>query len=346
MEIDVDGVAQKGELKAYAISEHVEKGGTHSGDATLLLPAQNISKEVEARIIEDSGKIAAALNISGPFNTQFLVKDDFVGVIETNLRASRSVPFVSKTYDVPFVRLATEIMADVDTPVPFASRCLDPVEHVAVKSPQFSFKRLLGADPILGVEMSSTGEVACFGATKEEAFLKSVLAAGFRIPAAGGVVYFAMPEGADQKYIEVAKAFEAQGFQIMPASVSTAEELAAGGVTMLETMDRAEWRASDNHAGALEPVKAGGIELVVDLTKHESLYDLRRASVDFSVPLITDVEQATLLAAALEDKPNLTITPHNEYFDQKEYYANAKPKPRPKQTVSPLAHDATALPGI
>ena len=237
-------------------------------------------------------------------------------------------------------------MADVDTDVPFASRCLDPVEHVAVKSPQFSFKRLLGADPILGVEMSSTGEVACFGATKEEAFLKSVLAAGFRIPAAGGVVYFAMPEGADQKYIEVAKAFEEQGFQIVPASVSTAEELAAGGVTMLETMDRAEWRASDNVAASLEPVKAGGVELVVDLTKHEALYDIRRASVDFSVPLITDVEQATLLAAALRAKPSLTITPHNEYFDQKEYYANAKPKPRPKQTVSPLERNANALPGI
>ena len=177
--IDVDGVAKDGEIINMAISEHLEKGGVHSGDATLILPSQNIPNNVLDIITKNTKSIAKELNITGPFNTQFLAKNDWVGVIETNLRASRSVPFVSKVYNENFIQNATNAIMNKK------HKEYNPnikVNHVGVKCPQFSYHRLLGSDPILDVEMSSTGEVACFGENFAEAYLKSLKSSNVEIP--------------------------------------------------------------------------------------------------------------------------------------------------------------------
>ena len=163
-EIECDAVASKGKLINWAISEHVENAGVHSGDATMVLPSDTISAKLHSRLVQVSAKIAQALEISGPMNVQYIVKDNDVKVIECNLRASRSFPFVSKTYNIDFIETATRIFLGQNlTPNPL---CDMPLKHVCVKFPMFSFQRLLGADPQLGVEMASTGEVACFGDNK------------------------------------------------------------------------------------------------------------------------------------------------------------------------------------
>jgi len=177
-EIDLDAVCNNGELITYAICEHVENAGVHSGDATLVLPAHTISKEIQNKLLEVVKIIGAKLNVSGIFNTQFLVKEDWYGVIETNLRASRSIPFVSKTLDIDFIKLGTYAMVDVQG-LEFVHK---EINYVGVKCPQFSFSRLPEADPILGVEMASTGEVACFGKTLDEAYLKALIASRSGVP--------------------------------------------------------------------------------------------------------------------------------------------------------------------
>merc|ERR1719199_1488780 len=179
-EIEFDGVASKGKILNYAISEHVENAGVHSGDATLVLPAQHLYVETIRRIKKISSVIANSLNITGPFNMQFIAKDNFVKVIECNLRASRTFPFVSKTFDFNFISLATKAMLNIPCK-PHNISLLD-LDYVGIEAPQFSFTRLQGADPTLGVEMSSTGEVACFGKTMHEAYLLALLAAGFKLP--------------------------------------------------------------------------------------------------------------------------------------------------------------------
>merc|ERR1719230_249445 len=180
-EVELDAVGQNGELLNYAIAEHVENAGVHSGDATLLLPAQKLFVETHRRVKAISLKICRALKISGPFNVQFMCKENEVKVIECNLRASRSLPFISKTYNVNFIELATRAM--VGLPVKAATIAPMDIDFVACKVPVFSFGRLKNSDPRLGVEMQSTGEVACFGQNQYEAFLKAFLAAGFKIPA-------------------------------------------------------------------------------------------------------------------------------------------------------------------
>merc|ERR1711871_311279 len=179
-EIEMDAVAMDGKLINYVISEHVENAGVHSGDATLILPPQKLYVETVKRVKRITKRIAAALKISGPFNIQFLSKDNEIKVIECNLRASRSFPFVSKTYNVNFIDLATRIMVGKHVRPKLID--LADIDHVAIKAPMFSFTRLQGADPVLRVEMASTGEVACFGKNKWEAFLKAMLSTGFKLP--------------------------------------------------------------------------------------------------------------------------------------------------------------------
>merc|ERR1719261_1445267 len=176
-EVELDAVGQNGKIINYAIAEHVENAGVHSGDATLLLPAQKLFVETHRRVKKIGQKICRALKISGPFNIQFMCKENEVKVIECNLRASRSLPFISKTYNVNFIELATRAM--VGLPVQAASIQPMDIDFVACKVPVFSFGRLKNSDPRLGVEMQSTGEVACFGQNQHEAFLKSFLASGF-----------------------------------------------------------------------------------------------------------------------------------------------------------------------
>merc|ERR1719204_2825148 len=177
-EIEMDAVAKDGKLLNYCISEHVENAGVHYGDATLIVPAQNLYIETMKRVKKTTMKIAAALNITGPFNIQYLCKDNEIKVIECNLRASRSFPFVSKTLNVDFINLATRAM--LGEKVKKAAFSLDNFDYVCVKAPMFSFTRRQGADPVLRVEMASTGEVACFGETKHEAFLKALISSNFK----------------------------------------------------------------------------------------------------------------------------------------------------------------------
>ncbi len=179
-EIELDAVARDGEMMAYAISEHVEFAGVHSGDATMVFPAQKIYFETARRIKRISRQIAKELNISGPFNIQFLAKDNDIKVIECNLRASRSMPFVSKVLKINLIELATKVMLGLPAEKP--SKTVFELDYVGVKAPQFSFSRLAKADPVLGVDMSSTGEVGCIGEGFYEAILKAMFSVGYRVP--------------------------------------------------------------------------------------------------------------------------------------------------------------------
>src|SRR5262249_31635897 len=180
-EIELDAVAQHGEIKVFVISEHIENAGVHSGDATIVLPPQTLNAETKTRIEEVGRAVAKALNITGPFNMQFLAKDNQVYVIEVNLRASRTFPFISKVTGVNFIEVFVDALFQDTIP----AITLPALTFPAVKAPQFSFSRLTGADPALRVEMASTGEVACFGEDLEEAYLKAIIATGGTIPRKG-----------------------------------------------------------------------------------------------------------------------------------------------------------------
>lgn len=312
IEVDVDGVAEDGEIKAYAISEHVEKGGTHSGDATLVLPAHTLDKKTMAAIKSDTQKIAKSLEITGPFNTQFLVKDDWIGVIETNLRASRSVPFVSKILDVPFVRMATKAMLNKDNEFSERLRSADvcdhahDLKHVGVKSPQFSFKRLLGADPRLGVEMSSTGEVACLGRTVSEGFLKSLISAGFRPPRRGDTIHITAPERDTKDFLSVASKLDKLGYNLIAGDEHTSALL--GKKHIKSSLDTS---IDGKEHGT---IRGREVDMVLELSGEADKYSTRRTATDFSISLMTDMEQAKLLVNALEEDPQLEISAHDDYF--------------------------------
>ena len=222
LEIELDAVARQGEMILWAISEHIERAGVHSGDATLVFPAQRLSVEVLRQARQVGEKLAQALQITGPFNVQMLVKHDAVKVIECNLRASRSFPFVSKVSGVNFIREAIRAMLGVE---PSHATRLRPgdLECVAVKAAQFSFDRLKGADPTLGVEMTSTGEVACFGATREEALLKAMLAAGFKLHSKGALLALDAVAGSST-FFEEATILRDLGLELF-AMLKTAESL-------------------------------------------------------------------------------------------------------------------------
>lgn len=199
-EIEFDAVALNGRVLNYAISEHVENAGVHSGDATLVLPAQNLYQETVRRIKKIGQAIASALRITGPFNVQLMAKSNDIKVIECNLRASRSFPFVSKTLNANFITLATKAMLGLPAK-PYAISLSD-IDYVAVKAPMFSFTRLRGADPTLGVEMASTGEVACFGESLHEAFRLAIEATGFKLPPAGGGVLVSIAKSDDDQALD------------------------------------------------------------------------------------------------------------------------------------------------
>ena len=232
-EVEFDGVAQGGRVVAHAISEHVEPAGVHSGDATLILPPATLSPFYMAQARTYAARVAAALNISGPFNIQFLAKGGDVSIIECNLRASRSTPFVSKTVGCDFAALATEVMLGVDVSGRQGLPGLDtpprPTAYVGVKSPMFSFTRLGGADPVLGVEMASTGEVACFGANHHEAFLKSLMATNFALPKDS--ILLSSTNADLPELVHSAYKLGALGFKLM-ATPDTAAYLAARGIAV------------------------------------------------------------------------------------------------------------------
>lgn len=224
-EIEMDAIAKNGKLIMHYISEHVENAGVHSGDATLILPPQDLDPETVRRIEEATAKIANALNVTGPFNVQFIAKNNDIKVIECNLRAARSFPFVSKVTGVDAIELATKVMLDIPVE-PYPDLGL-PADYVGVKVPQFSFSRLSGADPILGVEMASTGEVACFGRDKYEAYLKALLSTGIVLP---------------KKNI----LFSVGGFKEKMEILPSVQKLAAAGYNIFATSGTADFLSEHN----------------------------------------------------------------------------------------------------
>ncbi|BBM85200.1 carbamoyl-phosphate synthase (glutamine-hydrolyzing) large subunit [Candidatus Uabimicrobium amorphum] len=315
-EIEMDAVANKGELVAYAISEHIENAGVHSGDATLVLPAQNLYIETIRRIRDITRKIARHLNISGPFNIQYLAKDNSIKVIECNLRSSRTFPFVSKTLGVNFIDLATRVM--LGEKVEKVSLPIFDLDYVCIKAPQFSFTRLHGADPILGVEMASTGEVACFGENRYEAFLKALLSTGFRIPKKN-ILLSTGPMVQKLEFLDSARKLQKMGFKLF-ASAGTAKFLSKEGI---ET-SMLHWPLErDKQPNIHDYLTQGKIDLVINIPKSNERseltngYLIRRTSVDFSVSLITNIKCAKLFVESLWHDKNWPVKSWDEYIDRR-----------------------------
>ena len=296
-EIEMDAVAQDGVIKAYAISEHIEFAGVHSGDATIQFPPQKLYVETMRRIKKVSSKIAEALHISGPFNIQYLAKDNDIKVIECNLRASRSFPFVSKVLKINFIDLATKIMLGI--PVERPAKSAFDLEYVGIKASQFSFSRLQGADPVLGVDMSSTGEVGCIGDDTSEAILKSMLSVGYQIPKRSVLLSTGT---AKQKadLLDAAHRLHNNGF-IIYATGGTHQYLSDNGIPSIQVY----WPSQpDRHPQAIDLLHEHQIDLVVNIPKNltstelSNGYKIRRAAIDLNVPLITNGRLASAFVRA------------------------------------------------
>jgi len=312
-EIEIDAVAQEGELLVYAITEHVENAGVHSGDATMVLPPQRTFLETMRRVKKIARKIAAALKINGPFNIQFVAKDNDVKVIECNLRASRSFPFVSKIFKINFIDIATRVI--MGHHVPRIDRSAFDLEYVGVKAPQFSFTRLIGADPTLGVEMASTGEVACIGDDFEEAFLKSLLSVGYKLPIKS-ILLSTGPIESKAEFLSSTRMLKEMGIKFY-ATEGTARFMEANGceATLLH------WPLSDKKPNVLDYLTDGKIDLVINIPKNyqeEELtndYIIRRKAVDYAIPLFTNVQLARRFVEAIYRKSikDLQIKSWDEY---------------------------------
>jgi carbamoyl-phosphate synthase large subunit len=296
-EIEIDAVAKDGELVCYAIAEHVENAGVHSGDATLVLPPQRTYIATTRRSRQVASKIAAALNINGPFNIQLMARDNEVMVIECNLRASRSFPFTSKIFKVNFIELATRVI--MDRPIQKIDASVFELDYVGVKAPQFSFTRLEGADPVLGVEMSSTGEVACIGQDFDDAFLKAMLSVGLKLPVRR-VLLSTGPMASKAAFLASTKDLADAGVKIYGTG-GTAAFLSESGVEVTPV----HWPLESQSPNAVELLQNGKVDLVVNIPKDASPeelandYTIRRMATDYGVPLITNIQLAQRLARAL-----------------------------------------------
>lgn len=297
-EIEFDAVADNGEIVAYAISEHVENAGVHSGDATLVFPAQRTYLETIRRIRRIATQIAERLKITGPFNIQFIAKDNKVKVIECNLRASRSFPFVSKVINQNFIELATRII--MGQPYEKPDKRSFELNHVGVKAPQFSFTRLDGADPTTGVEMASTGEVGCLGGDFNEAFIKSLLSVGYRRPVRSIMLSVGTIEN-KSGMLRSFERFKELGIELY-ATEGTHKFLAERGIDSIH----AEWPLqSQAPQSAVEMIREGKIDLVINIPsadKEDELtngYRIRRAAIDFNVPLVTNRQIGERLSEAM-----------------------------------------------
>jgi carbamoyl-phosphate synthase large subunit len=296
-EIEIDAVAKKGNVVCYAISEHVENAGVHSGDATLVLPPQRTYLETMRRIKIIAKKIAESLNITGPFNIQFIAKDNEVKVIECNLRTSRSFPFVSKVFKINFIDLATKII--MGKRVPKIDRSSFDLDYVGVKAPQFSFARLKGSDPVLGVEMASTGEVACLGDDFNEAFMKSLLSVGFTFPRKT-ILLSTGPIDSKSELLKSTRILEKMGYTFY-ATKGTAEFMINNGIKS----NILYWPLENKEPNTLSYIADGKIDLIINIPKNieklelDNDYLIRRKAVDFDVPLITDVQLAKRLIESI-----------------------------------------------
>ncbi len=318
-EIEIDVVAHNGEIILHAISEHVENAGVHSGDATIVFPPQRTYLETIRRIKAIARKLARALEITGPFNMQFLAKENAIKVIELNLRASRSFPFVSKISGINFIEVATKAaLGEVESLEVRKQkyRTLE-LDHVGVKCPQFSFSRLSGADPVLSVEMASTGEVGCFGKSFEEAFLKAMLSVGFQIPKKG--VLFSVGDIKSKiALVEAAEFLRDLGLAIF-ATPGTADFFADNNIACTKLAKL----SFDKNSEILNKIRSHEIDLVINIPKnfaHEEItdgYRIRRAAIDNNIPLVTNTQVARAITYAMRDYPNINALPvmaEDEYF--------------------------------
>ena len=312
-EIEIDAVARDGEMIAYAISEHVEFAGVHSGDATMVFPAQKIYFETSRRIKRISRQISKELNISGPFNIQFLAKDNDIKVIECNLRASRSMPFVSKVLKTNLIELATKVMLGLPTEKP--GKTIFEIDYVGVKAPQFSFSRLAKADPVLGVDMSSTGEVGCIGEGFYEAILKAMFSVGYRVPKKS-ILLSTGPARSKVELLNSARALREKGHKLY-ATRGTQQFLKNAGVEA----HVAYWPDENKSPNTIDLIKSREVDLVVNIPKDLSDkelnndYTIRRSAVDYNVPLITNARLASayILAFCKMSIDDLAIKSWDEY---------------------------------
>jgi carbamoyl-phosphate synthase large subunit len=312
-EIEFDGVARDGEIVVHAISEHVENAGVHSGDATLVLPPQRTYLETMRQIRATAEKIARRLEINGPFNIQFIAKNNTVKVIECNLRASRSFPFVSKILRQNFIDLATRVL--VGRKVNRVENRMMDLNYVGVKAPQFSFTRLDGADPTVGVEMASTGEVACLGQDFDEAFLKALLSVGYRLPIRA-VLMSSGTLTSKVELLESGRLLNQLGI-VLYATHGTHKFFAENGVNSVEL----NWPLEKTAPNVIDYLKQRKVDLVINLPKNfqeEELtndYLIRRTAVDFNIPLFTNRQLAMRLIEAIARRSveSLQIKPWSEY---------------------------------
>ena len=302
VEIECDGVGKDGELIAAAIHEHIENAGVHSGDATLVLPPHTLSAYTKERVRDAARKIVKRLNITGPVNIQFVAKGTDVMCIECNVRASRSFPFVSKTMGVDFIEAATKAMVGEDTSsmdLPTLDTRNRPNGYVGVKAPMFSFARLRGSDPVLGVEMSSTGEVACFGASTEEAFLKALLSTGFKLPKKNILV--SVQGELQDEFTHCAYQLHELGYTLY-ATRATGEILEKNRVPCKIVAYPSEKGTSEPNA--IDMIKNDEIGLVINVPTHESKrlednFQMRRSAMDFGVPLLTNMNLVKMFSHSL-----------------------------------------------
>ncbi|MBP7504286.1 MAG: carbamoyl-phosphate synthase (glutamine-hydrolyzing) large subunit [Prolixibacteraceae bacterium] len=297
-EIEMDAVASNGEIIAYAISEHVEFAGVHSGDATIVFPPQKLYVETIRRVKKISRKIAGSLQITGPFNIQFLARDNDIKVIECNLRASRSFPFVSKVMKINLIDIAARVMLGqhVDKP----DKSLFELDYVGVKAPQFSFARLLNADPVLGVDMASTGEVGCIGENYYEAILKAMLSVGYTIPEKN-ILISSGPSRSKVELLASARMLRERGYHLY-ATEGTHRYFMDHGVenTLLHWPDE-----EDRHPNTIEYLTSKKIDLVINIPKNftrrelRNGYQIRRSAIDFNIPLITNARVASAFVYAI-----------------------------------------------
>ncbi|OGU52358.1 MAG: carbamoyl phosphate synthase large subunit [Ignavibacteria bacterium GWC2_35_8] len=312
-EIEVDAVADNGKLFCYAISEHVENAGVHSGDATIVLPPQRTYLETMRRVKIITKRIAEALEITGPFNIQFIAKDNEVKVIECNLRASRSFPFVSKTLKINFIDIAIKLM--LGEKVPKFDKSSFDLDYVGVKASQFSFTRLKGSDPVIGVEMSSTGEVACLGDDFNEAFLKSVFSTGYRIPEKAVLLSTGTLKDKAELLDDTRKLYET-GIKFY-ATKGTSDFLAKNGIEA----EVLQWPLDKIEPNILTYLSEGKIDLVINIPKNEEKFELdndytiRRKAIDLNIPLITNIQFAKRFIKALKRYKisDLSIKSWDEY---------------------------------
>ncbi|PKP45941.1 MAG: carbamoyl phosphate synthase large subunit [Bacteroidetes bacterium HGW-Bacteroidetes-11] len=312
-EIEVDAVADNGEIVVYAISEHVEFAGVHSGDATIVFPAQKLYLETTRRIKRITRQIAMALEITGPFNIQFLAKDNHIKVIECNLRASRSFPFVSKVLKINFIDIATRVMLGQKVEVPHKS--MFDIDYLGIKAPQFSFSRLAKADPVLGVDMASTGEVACLGETFHDALLKAMFSVGYKMPERS-ILLSSGDVRSKVQLLEPVRLLAEKGITIY-ATRGTAKFLSDNGIDAKVL----HWPDENAHPNTLDYIRERKIDLVVNIPKNltkaelHNDYTIRRSAIDYNIPIITNAQLAAafLTAGCRISLDELELKSWNEY---------------------------------